>query len=83
MRVPARPALNKVTTVSVQWTASSGKVCIKTVKDNLLEFAAEWIQAFGEIHQVSPVAGAAGITLPQPAPIVAWLHRAKAAAVPP
>ncbi|CAK0900298.1 unnamed protein product [Prorocentrum cordatum] len=81
-RVPARPSLNKVTTASAQWTASTEGACVKTVKDNLLDFASEWARAFGGISQVAPVSGAAGIALPQPAPIVAWLRRAGAAAAP-
>ena len=63
VEVPVRPTMRKVTTVSVQWTATTKLVKIKTVRQNIVDFALSWVQAFGEATQVAVTAPPAATPL--------------------
>ena len=53
MNVPARSAYRKASRVSVQYHVASRQLSIQSVKQNLLDYAVQWVAAFGEVDSVA------------------------------
>ena len=64
MNVPARSGYRKASRASVQLKVGDRTVTVQTVKQNLLEYATQWVVAFGPAFRadVGAQSGVAGVT---------------------
>lgn len=53
VNVPGRAAYRKPSRVSVQYHVTTRQLAIQSVKQNLLDYAVQWVAAFGEVDSVS------------------------------
>ena len=68
VNVPARPAYRKCSRVSVQYHLRHQSLLIQTVKQNLMEYAVQWVTTFGP-------AAHAGSSAPASADLQALLNQ--------